>query len=166
MKKGCDTNSALDLAELAADNVALFLDKANHKQIHLHNSVTAGTQVYADAPMVETIFRNLLSNALKFSSSGGQILLPAHPHDHAWVEVAVADTGVGMAPEERSRLFRIDSHYTRVGTGGEHGTGLGLSLCKELVDRHGGRIWVESAVGKGTTFRFTLPRQSAAFAIR
>jgi signal transduction histidine kinase len=80
----------------------------------------------------------------------------AEPNDD-FVEIAVSDTGVGMCEKIISTLFRIDVKYSKTGTAGEGGTGLGLILCKELVEKNGGRIWVESEVGKGSTFRFTLP---------
>jgi signal transduction histidine kinase len=106
--------------------------------------------------MVDTIVRNLLSNALKFTDAGGTIEVTAL-QDKSFVEVAVSDTGIGMNQESIDKLFRIDVKSTRPGTAGEKGTGLGLILCKELVEKNGGEIGVESKIGEGTTFVFTLP---------
>lgn len=106
--------------------------------------------------MVNTVIRNLVSNALKFTPTGGAIEISAQAReDH--LEIAVSDTGTGIPQEDLPKLFRIDVQYTNVGTGGETGTGLGLILCQDLVEKNDGKIWVESEVGEGTTFRFTLP---------
>jgi signal transduction histidine kinase len=108
--------------------------------------------------MVDTVIRNLVSNALKFTGTGGVVEISARQDDGQYVEVAVADTGIGISKEGIAKLFRIDDQYINVGTAGERGTGLGLILCKDLVEKNGGRIWVESELGKGTTFRFTIPK--------
>ena len=109
--------------------------------------------------MTNTIIRNLTSNALKFTHNGGEIKLFARGNGHT-VEFHVIDTGVGIPDEHLPLLFRIDTQYTNPGTLGEQGTGLGLILCRELVEKNHGIIWVESKPGYGTTFRFTLPCQS------
>ncbi len=82
--------------------------------------------------------------------------------EEQWLEVAVSDTGTGIKPEDLEKLFRIDVQYTNVGTNGETGTGLGLILCQDLVQRNGGTMRVESEVGVGTTFRFTVPKQNGS----
>ena len=146
----------LQLWELAEENLALLSTKAAQKQITLRSAIAPEIKVSADWNMVSTVLRNLLSNALKFTAAGGLVEITAQRRDAA-VEVAVVDTGRGMPAEDLGKLFRIDSHYTELGTAGEKGTGLGLSLCKDLVEKNGGRIWVESEVDRGTTFRFTLP---------
>jgi signal transduction histidine kinase len=107
--------------------------------------------------MLDTVLRNLISNALKFTHKGGKIQIAARPNG-THVELAVADTGTGIPAKDIPQLFRIDVKYTNVGTAGEEGTGLGLILCKDLIERNGGRIWVESKLGKGTTFTMRLPR--------
>ena len=147
----------LDLAEIAEDNVALFTPNAEQKQIRLHNSIQTQTFVYADYSMLNTVIRNLTSNALKFTSSGDHVTLSAKIAEQL-VEIAVTDTGIGISAAVLPTLLRIDTHHTQVGTAGEKGTGLGLVLCKELIEKNGGRLWVESEVGKGSTFRFILPR--------
>ncbi len=146
----------IDLAEIAEDNVTLFAPNAEQKQIHLHNTIQTQTFVYADYSMINTVIRNLTSNALKFTSPGDQIRLSATVAGQL-VEVAVSDTGVGIPADILPTLLRIDTHHTQVGTAGEKGTGLGLVLCKELIEKNGGQLWVESEIGKGSTFKFTLP---------
>ncbi len=145
------------LNEIAKHAVSLFQSNAEQKQITLRNLVPKETAVYADNNMIDTIIRNLISNALKFTYSGGTIEISA-TQANDYVEVAVSDTGTGISKEYVPKLFRIDTQYTNVGTGGEKGTGLGLNLCKDLVEKNGGRIWVESEIGKGSTFKFTLPK--------
>jgi signal transduction histidine kinase len=144
-----------DLQELAEYATDLFTSKAEQKQIRLTNLIQDQTLVMADFNMINTVMRNLVSNALKFTPGGGQITLTARKNEH-WVEIAVSDTGIGMNQEAIAKLFRLDVKYTTNGTDGEPGTGLGLLLCHDLVERHGGRMWVESESAQGTTFRFTL----------
>jgi len=146
----------ISLDEHTEDSISLFEPGAEQKQITLRSVVQKNTMAYADSNMIDTVLWNLISNALKFTHSGDTIEVSAtQTGDH--VEVAVSDSGIGISREDIPKLFRIDTQYTNVGTAGEKGTGLGLSLCKDLIEKNGGRIWVESEVGKGTIFRFTLP---------
>jgi signal transduction histidine kinase len=115
--------------------------------------------VKGDPSMLRIVLYNLMSNALKFTRAGDAIIISAWQDEQSF-QLAIADTGIGISEEGKAKLFRIDTQYTNPGTSGEKGTGLGLSLCKELVERNGGTIWVESELDKGTTFRFTLPRNS------
>jgi signal transduction histidine kinase len=114
------------------------------------------------------VIRNLITNALKFTNDKGEVRVAAIPRDNEWV-VSVKDNGVGMAPEVLRILFDKTAPYTTRGTANEKGTGLGLILCKEFVEKNGGRIWVESAEDYGSSFYFTLPKaevsQSPAFAM-
>ena len=146
----------ISLASIAEQNIRLFASNAEQKQISLRNLVTEGTTAYADLKMVDTVMRNLLSNALKFTDTGGTIELSTQ-QDENLIEIAVSDTGIGMSQENMDKLFRIDVKYSRRGTADEEGTGLGLILCKELIEKNGGTLRVESEVGKGTTFMFSLP---------
>jgi signal transduction histidine kinase len=146
----------ISLYQIAGYAMSLFQSGAEHKQIVLNNLIPEDMEAYGDSNMIETVFRNLVSNALKFTESGGAIEMSSTQNEHT-VEVAVSDTGVGMSAAALSSLFRIDVKYSNVGTAGEKGTGLGLILCKELIELHRGRIWVDSEEGKGSTFRFTLP---------
>ena len=106
--------------------------------------------------MLNTILRNLISNAIKFTSIGGHIrVFTISKEDH--VEITISDDGIGMNKEKLKGLFNITSNSTTIGTANEKGSGLGLVLCKEFVEKHKGKIWVESEEGKGSDFKFTLP---------
>jgi signal transduction histidine kinase len=106
--------------------------------------------------MLKTILRNLISNAIKFTRRNGKVEVKALINNNN-VEIAVSDNGIGMTNETMSKLFRIDASISTRGTENEKGTGLGLFLCKEFVEKHGGKIWVESETGKGSIFKFVLP---------
>ena len=106
--------------------------------------------------MVSTILRNLISNAIKFTNVGGKIAISTKQASIG-LEISVLDNGVGMDEESISKLFRIDENHSTLGTQKEKGTGLGLLLCKEFVDKHGGQIWVESKPEIGTKISFTIP---------
>lgn len=147
----------LHLFVLAEANLKMMQPKAELKQIELKNMVTKDIQAYADSGMVNTVIRNLLSNALKFTESGGIVTIAAAVREQD-IEMSVADTGHGIDEKATDLLFRMDKTYTTPGTAGEHGTGLGLILCQELIEQNGGKIWVESERGKGATFFFTIPR--------
>ncbi len=109
--------------------------------------------------MTETILRNLVSNAIKFTPKGGTIEIGvANSINDPCVTIFIQDSGIGIKPELISKLFKIDQKVSRPGTEGETSTGLGLLLCKEFVEKHDGKIWVESEAGKGSTFYFCLPR--------
>ncbi len=150
--------SSLCLYELVDYAVQLFLSHAEQKKITLSNHVPETVVVYADTHMISTVIRNLISNALKFTDSGGMIDISTRQNIHK-VEVTIKDTGMGISSEDLPHLFRIDKKLSRIGTAGEKGTGLGLSLCKYLIEKNGGSVWVQSDLGEGTTFRFTLPYQ-------
>jgi CheY-like chemotaxis protein len=108
------------------------------------------------------VFNNLISNAIKFTRPGGEIVISASPSKKTrFYEFSVRDNGVGIKPENMKELFRIDTKYSSEGTAGEKGTGLGLSLVNEIIEKHGGNIWVESEYGKGSNFKFLLPVASA-----
>jgi signal transduction histidine kinase len=113
------------------------------------------SEVQADERKIRQVVLNLLSNAIKFTPEGGRIEVGAVPRD-GFVEVSVSDTGVGIAPEDQERVFE---EFRQVGTAEKkaEGTGLGLTLCRKFVELHGGRIWVKSQVGVGSTFTFTIP---------
>ncbi|MEW6646701.1 MAG: HAMP domain-containing sensor histidine kinase [Pseudomonadota bacterium] len=129
---------------------------ASLKEITVERRVTPDTQVLADPHMLQTILHNLLSNAIKFTSRNGYITVAA-AREHNEVHVTVRDTGIGIEAEKLSQLFDIARLSSRPGTSGEPGSGLGLLLCKELVERQGGHLWVESWPHTGTEVHFTLP---------
>jgi signal transduction histidine kinase len=158
MKRGLTAfePSACALDELVRKNIELLQTVAEQKNIALHNVVAAETVIQADQSMLNTVLRNLISNAIKFVKPGGSIDVSARK-DGVMVTVAVQDTGIGMDQKTLAGLFALDKKRTRRGTAGEKGTGLGMVLCKQFVEQHGGRIWVESSPGQGTTVFFTLP---------
>jgi signal transduction histidine kinase len=150
------TPELVNVDQIVRRNIALFTPNAEQKQITLRNLVEQAMMVFADMKMFDTVIRNLVSNALKFTGNGGSVEISVM-QDEEFVTVAVADTGIGISQKDLSKLFQIDVKYSQVGTAGEQGTGLGLVLCKDLIEKNGGEIGVESEVGKGTIFRFTLP---------
>lgn len=152
------TPETLDLSEIVEDNILLFQTKAEQKEINLGCEIPDGLTARGDMSMVNTILRNLISNALKFTRAGDSITVSSRLAGE-WIDIDVADTGQGIAPDILNNLFRIDHKHSTVGTAGEEGTGLGLGLCQDLVHKHGGAIRVTSQVGQGTTFTVTLPRE-------
>jgi signal transduction histidine kinase len=146
---------------ISCDNVVEILKpSANNKNITINIVETEKLIVFADINMLNTILRNLISNAIKFTNNGGNINIHAQK-DNSFVTISVSDNGIGIAPEFVSKLFDIKHKHSSKGTANEKGTGLGLLLCKEFVEKHGGKIWVESELGKGSVFAFTLPLNSA-----
>jgi signal transduction histidine kinase len=117
-------------------------------------------EIRADERKVKQIVLNLLSNAVKFTPDGGRVEVDAHMNDKA-VEVSVTDTGVGIAPGDQEAVFEEFRQVGRKYTSKQEGTGLGLALTRRFVELHGGKIWLESAPGKGSTFTFTLPMSRA-----
>ncbi|MEN8119365.1 MAG: PAS domain-containing sensor histidine kinase [Bacteroidota bacterium] len=136
---------------------------ATNKSISVTSNIKKGLFIYADKYMLSTIFRNLISNAIKFTNEHGKVTISSRYFmqkkslGDKMLEISVADTGMGIRGEEISKLFRIDTASSTKGTNKESGTGLGLILCKEFVEKHGGQIWVESEVDKGSVFKFTIP---------
>ncbi len=143
------------LKDLVDQNITLLKEHLTNKKINIDHKIANTSDVYADRNMINTVLRNLLTNAIKFTNAGGDIILTSAEKD-GYVEVSIKDTGVGMSEEEISRLFRVDDNFSKSGTEGETGTGLGLILCKEFILKNGGEIWVESTAGKGSKFSFTL----------
>ena len=135
----------------------LYYQKLKEKSISLNFEFIPEYFAYADLHMTETILRNIISNAIKFTPEFGLILL-SFENSGDDILVKVKDTGVGMDDKQISKLFKLDQTHSTIGTAGERGTGLGLMLCKELVEKQGGKIWIESTINSGTTFYFTLPK--------
>ena len=136
--------------------VALYIDSAEQKSIQISKKLPLDIPVVADKAMVKTILRNLISNAIKFTNPGGEIIIGAEQNEKELI-VYVTDNGVGIKKEHIDKLFRIDYNYSTLGTNREKGTGLGLLLCKEFIEMHGGKIWAESIATKGCRFNFSLP---------
>ena len=148
--------SQVKLRELLDEEFYILNDFAAGKDIELKNLVAGELMIFADRNMIRTIIRNLIINAIKFTRKGGEVVVTAIS-DRKNVEVSVADTGLGMTKETIEKLFRMDVNVSTRGTENEKGTGLGLLLCKEFVEKHGGKIWVESELDKGSVFSFSLP---------
>ena len=136
--------------------LSLLKATAQSKNITINSEIDSAIYVEADKNMLATIVRNLVSNAIKFTNPGGIITISAVPSGR-YIEIAVSDTGVGIKQENLENLFKIEKNLSTKGTANEEGTGLGLLLCKEMIEKHEGRIWVESIEGSGSTFHFTLP---------
>ena len=145
----------LDIRKIATDVLEQTKLQAQQKQISQKNNADE-CFVIADKNMITTVIRNIVVNGLKFTHIGGQIIIKTEKKDKK-VIVSVADTGVGIPNAKKDRIFGVDSNKSTTGTANETGTGLGLLLCKEYVERNGGNIWFESEEGKGTTFFFSLP---------
>ena len=139
-----------------SETLELLCNVASRKEITLTADYPEDLVVFADKNMVNTILRNLLSNAVKFSYSGGEVFLKVQKENNRAL-ISVTDKGIGMTRENLQKLFKIQFRHSTTGTEKETGTGLGLLLCKEFVDLHQGKIWVESTINKGSTFYFTLP---------
>lgn len=150
----------LNIRESILRNLRIFESAAQEKGIRLIMSIEEPIPVYADEKMIDTVLRNLFSNALKFTYPGGTVTIAA-AQDGQTAIVTFTDTGIGIGSAHLPKLFRIDTHYKREGTANEQGTGLGLILCKDFIEKNGGTIGVESEVGKGSTFTCTLPQKSA-----
>ncbi|MBE0647168.1 MAG: PAS domain S-box protein [Bacteroidales bacterium] len=148
---------AIEMGEKIYEITELAEDYASKKGIRISYEIPSGMMLFADIHMFETILRNLLFNAVKFSPEGGNVSITAMANPNDMTEISVSDGGIGIPEDIIRRLFIIDQSTCRKGTTGEPSTGLGLVICKEFVDRHGGQIKVESEEGKGSTFSFTLP---------
>ena len=145
----------LSLKEVADQSIQLLQSSADEKSVVLQNDISENTYIYADRNTLNTIFRNLLSNSIKFSYPQNKVKIQSSPLDDK-IQISISDKGVGIPADKISQLFRLDKNFSTKGTNKETGTGLGLILCKEFVEKNGGEIEVESEVGKGSTFKFTL----------
>jgi len=148
------SKAVIDLIKLTADS----------KSINIKTEIPQHILLTVDKNMLSTIIRNLLTNAIKFTPDRGEITIAAELQkdegNNTFVEIRVKDNGVGISMDIQSKLFDIGESISTAGTSDEKGTGLGLNICKEFVEKHEGRIWVKSEVGKGSTFYFTLPNAS------
>jgi PAS domain S-box-containing protein len=148
----------VDLRMLLEQTFQVIAGSAYNKQIELHNKVPLDTTVYADRDMLHTILRNLITNSIKFTRPGGHISVGVKQNTGT-VDIEVNDTGIGIREEERLKLFRIDYNPSSRGTNGEKGSGLGLQICKDFTEKHGGTIAVDSKPGAGSTFTVTMPNK-------
>lgn len=141
---------------IASNTISVIRTNAHKKNIFIELNVSQDDIIYADESLVSTILRNLLTNAIKFTDKNGKITLSSMVKE-GYLEISVTYTGTGIEPKNLEKIFRIDSKISKSGTENEKGTGLGLILCKEFVEKQGGSIWVESTPSAGSTFTFTLP---------
>ena len=147
----------LNLKEKIEACMMSCLNLQRKKELRLTFSIPDEMEVFADNHMFDSIIRNLVSNAIKFTPVGGKVSVTAEYNNDHYIVVKISDSGIGMSPELKNKLFLLNEKTSRRGTEGEPSTGLGLLLCKEFIEKHGGKIWVESEVGKGSTFSFTVP---------
>nr|WP_291849225.1 tetratricopeptide repeat-containing sensor histidine kinase [Lutibacter sp.] len=150
------TPTKIELALLVSESISFVEIQAFNKEINIINNVDNHIFVYADENMINTVLRNLVSNSIKFTYSKGEIQIYSTIKED-FVEICVKDNGIGIAADEIENLFNIEIKNTSVGTANEHGSGLGLILCKDFVEKSGGKIWVESTPNVGSEFKFTLP---------
>jgi len=146
----------VDFHSICSEVIENLHINASNKEIVINQLATDGYWLYADTNMLKTILRNLISNAIKFTHSGGNIHIYIR-EENTFAIVTVSDNGVGIEADSAAKLFDITQLHSTEGTNNEKGTGLGLILCKEFVEKHGGRIWVESQIGMGSDFHFKLP---------
>jgi len=146
----------IELFSMISNLESLYNQNLKNKGIEFKAEISPGISVFADVKITETILRNLISNAIKFTKQGGTISITSEVNEN-FVVIKVTDTGVGMDAKNLAKLFRTDVSHSTKGTAKETGTGLGLILCKELVEKQGGKIGVESKKDQGSTFYFTLP---------
>ncbi|MGY2133196.1 tetratricopeptide repeat-containing sensor histidine kinase [Hymenobacter sp. HD11105] len=144
------------LDEVVEETLSLLLSDAERKKIYLLNQVQEPLVAHADLNMIRLILRNLVSNAIKFTPDSGTVTVAAQRLGTMW-EITVTDSGLGIATADRQKIFGQGGPHSTLGTAHEKGTGLGLLLCKDFVERNGGELTFESEVGRGTAFRFTLP---------
>ncbi|GIZ07787.1 sensor histidine kinase KdpD [Flavobacterium sp. UMI-01] len=146
----------IEVSTIIDKTIHLLTNIAKNKNITIQSEIAPHQYVIADKDMLETVFRNLISNAVKFTENNGTIVL-SMKKENDQIIFSVQDNGIGIAPEKITKLFAINQRNNSLGTNNETGTGLGLMLCKDFVEKHGGKIWVQSQVGEGSTFMFSIP---------
>jgi signal transduction histidine kinase len=149
---------SININDLVLETIEILKYSALDKNITITN-LSSDIDIYADEECVKTVLRNLVNNAIKFTNRNGKIKIYFVEHEDS-VQISVEDTGVGMSKEIADNIFGITKKTTTVGTENEKGSGLGLILCKDLIDKNNGERWVESEPDKGSTFSFTLPKGS------
>ena len=150
------------LSALVQDNINLLREIAENKSIRMVSQIASNTMVWSDSDQIDIVIRNLISNALKFTPENGMVTIAAQQMQTNW-QISIRDTGIGMSEETVEKLFAVNNNHTTYGTNNEKGTGLGLSLCKEMVEKNGGSIWVESYPRKGSAFHFTVPKAKKSY---
>lgn len=151
--------SAVNLRDVSDSVIYSMKFNAETKSIELENNLQPELFVFADVNMITTVFRNIINNAIKFTPRGGKVTVSAR-HENGSVAVTISDTGIGINTNDLERLFKTDRKFSTPGTEMEAGSGLGLILCKEFIERNSGRIWIESRKDSGTRVNFSLPLSS------
>jgi signal transduction histidine kinase len=151
------TPERIKLSDMFAQSMEVINQRALQKGITLLNEIPETIEIYADEKIMNTILRNLLFNAVKYTKAEGKVVGKARYSDAGMVEISVTDNGVGISPENIGKLFTPGEKVRTIGTEDEPSTGLGLLLCKEFIQKHGGKIWVESKENIGSTFYVTIP---------
>lgn len=155
--KGISFNpQPLNLSEIVNEALKPLILRANSKNISIVNNIADNSFLNGDRNLLETIIRNLISNSIKFTNRNGQIIVESS-YSKDFITISVKDTGVGMTNDIIDKLFMVSKNKSNKGTEGEAGTGLGLLICKDFVEKHGGKIWVSSEPGVGSTFSFSVP---------
>jgi signal transduction histidine kinase len=149
------------LGSTVSESMEMLLESIKNKEIEITIDIPDDIRVVVDTNMLQTVIRNYVSNAVKFTPRGGKINLSAKVTGNDFVEISVKDSGIGMSLAILNNLFELNVKTNRKGTEGESSSGLGLLLCKEFIEKQGGKIWVESEEGKGSVFYFTLPIKDA-----
>ena len=149
--------TSIPLKSFASKHLDVMQEMANNKKIKTTNNIPNNLLVFADKYMLQTILRNLIINAIKYTAKGGEVSISAHRIENNEIEISINDNGIGMSADTIANLFKLYNQTQRVGTENEPSSGLGLILCKEFIDRHKGNISAESEEGKGSSFKFTLP---------
>lgn len=147
----------INVSELYREIIRTMSPSIGNKKITLRYIADENATVFGDLDMLNTVLRNLISNSIKFTHEGGEILLSCNNLNNCTL-LSVSDNGIGIPEKDQAKLWNITTTYTVKGTNGETGTGMGLILCKDFIEKHGGKIWVESKNGQGSTFKMTLPR--------
>lgn len=148
---------SINITKLLIEIIRLYSPTAKSKSITLGlDSDIRDVKVFADPEMVQTVIRNLVNNAIKFTPEKGKVNLSIRSDDDEKITVSVHDNGIGIDPAKKDQLFRIDNNYSTLGTHDEKGTGLGLVICKEFIEINGGEIWIEESSEKGSQFSFSL----------
>lgn len=140
--------------------VQMFSTNLVNKKIHVDLRIEPALETVSDRNMYWQLMRNLISNAIKFTGHGGKIIIKATDKKN-YILFDVKDNGIGISQENIDKLFRLDVHFSMEGTNKETGSGLGLILCKEIVEKHNGKIWIESELGKWTSIKFALPASNS-----
>jgi signal transduction histidine kinase len=150
-------SAALNILDVIQECFLVLENQIANKRIILINEVDKEIVVNADYDMLKIIIRNLITNAVKYSNPGSKVTIKSELNRANEIEISVIDEGVGISEEEMTKLFKIENKHSELGTSNELGTGLGLILCKEFIEKHNGKIWVESKLNSGSTFKFSLP---------